>query len=75
VLIHLRTRCVYCHGGDDLKYIMTFGIVRAPHEHVPPVRELDRQHHEAADQVAQRKIQAATWKALLKDWDAVSESH
>jgi hypothetical protein len=75
VLIHLRTRCVYCHGGDDLKYIMTFGIARAPHEHVPTVRELDRQHHEAADQVAQRKIQAATWKALLKDWDAVSESH
>jgi len=75
VLIHLRTRCVYCHGGDDLKYIMTFGIVRAPHEHIPPVRELDRQHHEAADNVAKRKSETTTWKALLKDWETVSESH
>lgn len=75
VVIHLRTRCVYCHGGDDLKYLMTFGIVRVPHRPVPPVRELDRQHHEAAEQVAERKIETATWKALVKDWETVSESH
>jgi hypothetical protein len=65
VVVRLRTRCVYCHGSDTLKYLMTFGMAIPPKWGLGPrVRELDRQAHQAAEEVASRKTNGESWKAL-----------
>lgn len=68
VVVKLRTRCVLCHGSDDLKNLMTFGLIVFPHMHIPPVQELDRRTHQAAQFVAERKMKAENWAALRRNF-------
>jgi hypothetical protein len=73
VVVKLRTRCVLCHGSDDLKNLMTFGLIVFPHMHIPPVQELDRRTHQAAEFVAERKMKAENWAALRMNFDSAAE--
>jgi hypothetical protein len=64
VQVKLRTRCAFCHGNNDLTFLMSFGIARPPHFRVPPVRQLDAAGHEAADFVMEQKGKQTEFKAL-----------
>ena len=63
IQVKLRTRCMYCHD-NDLRSVMSFGIARPPHFHVPRVRQLDAAGHEAADFVIAQKRRRAEFAAL-----------
>ena len=64
VQVKLRTRCGFCHGNNDLTFLMSFGIARPPHFRMPPVRQLDAAGHEAADFVMEQKSKRTEFKAL-----------
>lgn len=73
VVVKLRMRCVLCHGSDDLKNLMTFGLILIPHMPLPAVQELDRRAYQAAQSVAERKMKAENWAALRRNFDLATE--
>jgi hypothetical protein len=65
LVVKLRTRCAFCHGGGDLTNIMTFSMKVSPEEHLgPAVRQLNPAAHEAADFVMSQKANSDIWKTL-----------
>jgi hypothetical protein len=65
VQVKLRTRCAFCHGDNDLTFLMTFGFNDVP-RHKPPVRQLDAAGREAADFVITQKSKQNDFEALLR---------
>jgi hypothetical protein len=67
LVVRPRTRCSFCHGGNDVTRVMTFGIAIPPKEGMgPPVRQLDRAKHKAAGFVMSKKMGREDWKSLGK---------
>jgi hypothetical protein len=67
VQVKLRTRCGRCHDQDspgDLKLVRSFAIIRAPHEKVPPVRQLNPAAKDVADFDIAKKRGEEEFKAL-----------
>lgn len=64
LVVKQRTRCTMCHG-DDLTGLMTFAM-KLPNKEGPPVRQLNRAGHEAADFVVSKKLKSENWKKLQK---------
>jgi hypothetical protein len=66
LIVKQRTRCTMCHDGD-LTGLMTFAMAVPPKERPgPPVHQLDRAAHEAADFVISKKMERQDWKSLGK---------
>jgi len=71
LIVKLRTRCVACHGSEDLTTVMTFSLILAPHEgRGPEVRQLDPAAHQAAEFVISQKEKSGDWKALHNYFEA-----
>jgi hypothetical protein len=67
LVVKPRTRCSFCHGENNLTRVMTFGMAVAPKERPgPPVRQLDRAAHEAAEFVMSKKMGREDWNSLGK---------
>jgi hypothetical protein len=68
-LVHLRTRCLFCHGDKDLRVLLTFAMARMPGRRLPPVRQLDAAGHQAADFVIRQKTKRAEFEALREHFE------
>lgn len=64
VQVKLRTRCTFCHGNNDLTFLMSFSIARPPHFRMPPIRQLDVGGRDAADFVIAKKSKQKDFEAL-----------
>ena len=74
VQVTLRARCTFCHG-DGLTQLMTFAIVRAPHSHPPPVKQLNSSEHETAKLAIEQKEKLKEFQALLAYFDRRTVRH
>jgi hypothetical protein len=69
-VVKLRSRCVSCHGSQDLTNVMTFDMIVPPDEGKgPPVRQLNPAKHESADFVISQKLKSEDWIALRQAWE------
>jgi hypothetical protein len=69
-VVKLRTRCIACHGSQDLTNVMTFNMIIPPGQGKgPPVQQLDPAKHDSADFVMSRKLRAKDWLELHKTWE------
>src|ERR1700722_921924 len=74
VQVTLRARCAFCHS-DGLTQLMTFAIVRAPHSHPPPVKQLSANEHETARLAIAEKEKRRDYQALLAYFDREIPRH
>jgi hypothetical protein len=77
-VVKLRTRCVSCHGSQDLTNVMTFNMIVPPKQGKgPPVRQLNPSKHESADFVISQKVKSKDWIALRQSLenDAAAGAH
>jgi hypothetical protein len=74
VQVTLRARCTFCHG-EGLNQLMTFAIVRAPHSHPPPVKQLNSSEHEIAKLAIEQKEKQKEFQALLAYFDRRTVRH
>ena len=63
VVVKLRARCAHCHA-ENLTLLMTFAFIQPPHTSPPPVKQLDRSAHQAAEYDIDQKSKRAEWRAL-----------
>jgi hypothetical protein len=63
LLVRLRTRCAFCHGGD-LTGVITFAMRTELKNPYPAVTQFDPASNAAADYVALRKSRREDWKTL-----------
>ena len=74
IQVTLRARCSFCHR-EDLTQLMTFAIVRAPHSHPPPIKQLNSSEHETAKLAIEKKEKQKEFQALLAYFDQRAARH
>jgi hypothetical protein len=74
IQVTLRARCSFCHR-EDLTQLMTFAIVRAPHSHPPPIKQLNSSEDETAKLAIEKKEKQKEFQALLAYFDQRAARH